>query len=90
MAYSYFFRRFSPVILHIFDYQCILCNHGPQNLEVHHLDNNSKNDEPFNLIPVCKKCHVFLHSKFLLSEITYTRYQYKELQKLAVFRRSQF
>lgn len=30
-------------------------------LTVHHLDGDKKNNELFNLVPLCQKCHLFAH-----------------------------
>jgi hypothetical protein len=43
--------------------ECVVC--GENNIvEVHHLDGNSKNNLPKNLIPLCPTHHQYWHSKF--------------------------
>jgi len=39
------------------DYTCQLCGKYPA-FEVHHIDYNKKNNEPENLITLCKSCHI--------------------------------
>lgn len=43
---------------------CKLCN-NPNDLEVHHLDENRDNNQPSNLLTLCKNCHMQLHNKNL-------------------------
>lgn len=87
MAYSYFFRRFAPIVMHIYDYQCVICTQNRKHLEVHHIDKNSKNDSVFNLVPVCLSCHSALHT-WLNADFTQIQKRYsKELKKLENFRR---
>ena len=45
---------------------CAFCGAGDQ-LEVHHIDKNRKNDDPCNLITVCESCHQRIHSNSLLT-----------------------
>lgn len=43
--------------------ECVIC--GEQNIvEVHHLDENKKNNSPENLIPLCPTHHQYWHSKY--------------------------
>lgn len=43
--------------------ECVIC--GEQNIvEVHHLDENNKNNSPTNLVPLCPNHHKYWHSKF--------------------------
>jgi hypothetical protein len=43
--------------------KCIIC--GEQNIvSVHHYDENHKNDEPSNLVPMCQTHHQYMHSRF--------------------------
>jgi transcriptional regulator with XRE-family HTH domain len=39
---------------------CVYC--GGKAIEVHHKDGSKSNHEPDNLIPVCHKCHMKIHS----------------------------
>jgi hypothetical protein len=43
--------------------KCIVC--GEKNLvEVHHMDEDNKNNEPANLAPLCPTHHRYMHSKY--------------------------
>ena len=43
--------------------KCVIC--GEKNIvEVHHLDENTKNNKPENLIPICSTHHQYWHSRF--------------------------
>lgn len=39
---------------------CYLCASGQQ-VETHHVDFHHENDNPANLIPLCRSCHVTVH-----------------------------
>lgn len=39
---------------------CSICG-SPQETHKHHLDWNNKNNNPINIVIVCKRCHVELH-----------------------------
>jgi len=47
-------------ILHRDNNECQFC-FGHEDLEVHHMDRNRKNNESRNLITLCYKCHSMLH-----------------------------
>ncbi len=42
---------------------CVVCEER-NIVEVHHLDENKKNNKPTNLIPLCPTHHQYWHSKF--------------------------
>ena len=43
--------------------ECVVC--GEQNIvAVHHFDENHKNNDPANLIPLCPTHHQYIHSRF--------------------------
>lgn len=50
--------------------ECVVCGENIV-VEVHHLDGNNKNNNPENLIPLCRNHHHYWHSKhkFLIEEI---------------------
>ena len=68
MAYSKLFLKIRHVILFIYDYKCQLCPYVGFELEVHHFDKDSQNDDVFNLLPLCKDCHQLVHGKILLKK----------------------
>lgn len=43
--------------------KCIICDEK-NIVEVHHLDENSKNNDPRNLIPLCPTHHQYWHSRY--------------------------
>lgn len=44
------------------DYKCQFC-WSEKNIEVHHLDRNRKNNDPKNMLTLCRKCHREFHQK---------------------------
>jgi 5-methylcytosine-specific restriction endonuclease McrA len=45
------------------DHKCFLCS-TPENgkkLDVHHIDYDKRNNDPFNLVALCHTCHGGLH-----------------------------
>jgi len=76
------FYKKKQVILFIFNYSCQLCGLSNQNLHVHHIDHNHKNNYVFNLVPLCKDCHVLAHRVNLVLEPQTTPGQKILLQKL--------
>ena len=43
--------------------ECVVC--GENNIvEVHHLDEDNKNNSPYNLIPLCPTHHQYWHSRY--------------------------
>ena len=54
--------------------ECVVCGED-KIVEVHHLDENRKNNDPSNLIPLCPTHHKYWHSRFrYLVEATVTNY----------------
>lgn len=53
-------RRLKKEHLHLYSQNCNVCNEVPAN-HLHHIDFNNENDSVDNLIPVCTKCHGFIH-----------------------------
>ena len=57
-------------------FKCLVCD-SKNNLEVHHIDNNKRNDKPENLATLCRKCHYKIESidynSGLKNKRTYTR-----------------
>ena len=51
------FWRIRKAIRERDDYTCQLCGKYPV-FEVHHIDYNKENNEPENLITLCKSCHM--------------------------------
>jgi hypothetical protein len=51
------FFRMRKAIRERDDYTCQLCGEYPA-FDIHHIDYNKKNNEPENLITLCRKCHI--------------------------------
>ena len=43
--------------------KCVVCGESKL-VEVHHLDENKSNSDPFNLIPLCPTHHQYWHSRY--------------------------
>jgi hypothetical protein len=43
--------------------QCCYSGYSTENLDVHHIDRDMYNNEPENLVTVCKSCHKGIHGK---------------------------
>jgi len=43
--------------------RCKICgwNHYPEALIIHHIDKNTRNNQPCNLVVLCRNCHYLLH-----------------------------
>ncbi len=53
-------ESFRKIILERYNYRCSDCGYGY--LEVHHIDNDRLNNNPNNLITLCRQCHREAHS----------------------------
>lgn len=61
MNRQYIFNKKKGVILYIYKYECAICNYVDIQNHVHHIDKDHFNNDAFNLVVLCKKCHVFVH-----------------------------
>jgi 5-methylcytosine-specific restriction endonuclease McrA len=59
--YSAYFFRVRPFVLLVFNYRCTLCKIKNFSNHVHHADFNRLNDDFFNLICLCSRCHKIVH-----------------------------
>ncbi len=57
----YQFKQNSLIALDKANHECILC-HAPVKI-VHHLDLSKDNHELENLVPLCSKCHSYVHRR---------------------------
>jgi len=56
-------RLYRKICFNYHEKKCIIC--GEEKIvTVHHYDENHKNNEPSNLIPLCPTHHHYVHSKF--------------------------
>ena len=51
------------IMLLLYGEKCSICNNKKDWMEIHHIDKMNNNNEFENLIPVCKDCHMIVHSK---------------------------
>ena len=57
------FKFRGMIILKLYDEKCSICNNKKDWMEIHHIDICNDNNSFDNLIPVCKDCHMIVHSK---------------------------
>lgn len=86
MKYTYFFRRYSVIIIHIYDYSCVICGLSSAGLEIHHIDKNIENNAGTNLVPLCKCCHKTLHKNLEVDFSRIIESRSEELKNFDVFR----
>jgi 5-methylcytosine-specific restriction endonuclease McrA len=55
------FQKKKNIILFIHGYACVMCGVISVGNHVHHIDKNHKNNDPFNLCPLCSNCHKQAH-----------------------------
>ena len=51
------------ICFHHHEHKCVVCGED-KIIDVHHLDGNSDNNSPENLIPLCPTHHKYWHSRF--------------------------
>lgn len=83
--YDMKYKFLRPVIIFLYNFKCQLCKASPSDFEVHHLDHNNKNNDPFNLIPLCPKCHLLIHSGKIKYSFTVPRWVRLDLERVAAF-----
>jgi hypothetical protein len=52
-----FNKQLKGTIKNIYNNMCQICNTTTDQLDIHHIDYNKKNNLIENLIPLCKQCH---------------------------------
>lgn len=55
------YKHRREVVIYVYNHECQCCGKTTSDLEVHHDDRNSANNEWFNLVPVCFPCHKLVH-----------------------------
>jgi hypothetical protein len=56
-------KSYTAICFRVHKKECIIC--GEKNIvSVHHYDENKKNNDPVNLIPLCLTHHMYLHSRY--------------------------
>lgn len=55
------FWTIQPTIIERENNRCFICLSEPKKLDVHHIDRDTTNNEPCNLVALCRKCHYQQH-----------------------------
>lgn len=76
------FSKVKNIILFIYDFKCQICGSVSTSNHVHHNDQNRKNNDVFNLIPLCVICHKMVHRNNLKLNIKHSGRVFKLLLKL--------
>lgn len=71
----------------IYDYKCVFCRLETLDLEVHHKDHDSSNDDPFNLKPLCPDCHLIISKGIKINWPSLSVIQYNMLKRLQEIKR---
>ena len=79
---NYIFNKKKHIICFIFGYKCQICNCSSHKMHVHHLDQDHYNNDAFNLLPLCKDCHIRVHKLNLVFNILHTSEVNFQLEKL--------
>jgi hypothetical protein len=57
------YTNYRTIGFHHHTKECIICNES-NIVAIHHLDENHKNNDPKNLVPLCPTHHNYMHSRF--------------------------
>lgn len=76
------YKHKREVILFIFDYSCVLCNHKSAKNNMHHIDEEPLNCDSYNLIVLCKSCHINVHKLSIVINYQYSNKQILLLNQL--------
>ncbi len=57
------YKSYKTICFYHFPKKCIVCDEE-KIVEVHHMDENHKNNNPKNLIPLCPTHHQYWHSRY--------------------------
>lgn len=55
--------HYKTIALQHYDHKCVICGFD-KIVAIHHIDENKKNNDPKNLIPLCPNHHEMVHSKW--------------------------
>lgn len=64
------FKFRGRIILELYNGKCSICWNKKDWMEIHHIDKQNDNNDYSNLIPVCKDCHMIVHSKRFTIKLT--------------------
>lgn len=57
------YTHYRTICFHYHAKECIICGEN-KIVSVHHYDNNHKNNDPKNLVPLCPTHHQYVHSRY--------------------------
>jgi len=57
-----YFNLIRPIVLYIFNFECLICGNVSKSNHVHHLNKNHSDNHATNLIVLCPSCHLIVHS----------------------------
>ena len=85
---NYIFNKIKPIILFIFNFECVVCSYYSLSNHVHHINKIHTDNNPFNLTCVCEPCHKLLHSNVKVKFSYMTRVQSNNLKLLKLLLRN--
>lgn len=56
-------KRYTTICWHHHEKKCVVCGEN-KIVAVHHMDENKKNNDPKNLVPLCPTHHGYWHSRY--------------------------
>ncbi len=60
---GYYYTNYRTICFHYHKKECVICGET-KIVSVHHYDNNHRNNEPKNLVPLCPTHHQYVHSRY--------------------------
>jgi len=76
------YKSYTTICFHHHEKKCVVC--GEENIvAVHHYDENHKNNDPANLVPMCPTHHQYIHSRYKDLVIDIVDKYVKEFRKFA-------
>ena len=79
------FKFIKPHITFLFGAKCALCDKVSLSNHVHHIDNNSRNNNSFNFCILCNHHHKLAHKNKFVIRPTLNFYQSQHLEALNKF-----
>lgn len=61
MRYSAYFQKIRVLYAFFFGNFCHVCESYKSKFEIHHIDSDTANDSPKNLLYCCSDCHKLIH-----------------------------
>lgn len=61
MRYSLFYQQLRILYKYLFGNFCHVCQSSKKQMELHHIDSDTSNNSPENLLYCCSDCHKMIH-----------------------------